>query len=96
MSEILGNWLWLFLSAGLYELTHDNMTEHPSTINVLERMNIYQEVILSILYRILPIKVSNKKCVCQFFSSGQIYIFVRNNINYHINYNLMQNYVHCI
>ncbi|KAH3739009.1 probable C-mannosyltransferase DPY19L3 [Dreissena polymorpha] len=44
------------ITQGLYELTHDNLTEHPSTINVLERMNIYQEVILSILYRILPIK----------------------------------------
>ncbi|XP_021374875.1 probable C-mannosyltransferase DPY19L3 [Mizuhopecten yessoensis] len=46
------------ITQGLYEITHDNMTEHPSTINVLERMNIYQEVILSILYRVLPIKVS--------------------------------------
>ncbi|XP_033741333.1 probable C-mannosyltransferase DPY19L3 [Pecten maximus] len=44
------------ITKGLYEITHDNMTEHPSTINVLERMNIYQEVILSILYRVLPIK----------------------------------------
>ncbi|KAL3883925.1 hypothetical protein ACJMK2_030151 [Sinanodonta woodiana] len=44
------------ITQGLYELTHDNLTEHPSTINVLERMNIYQEVILSILYRLLPIK----------------------------------------
>lgn len=41
---------------GLYEITHDNLTEHPSTINVLERMNIYQEVFLSIMYRVLPIK----------------------------------------
>lgn len=44
------------ITQGLYELTHDNFTEHPSTINVLERMNIYQEVVLSILYRILPLK----------------------------------------
>ncbi|XP_052810568.1 probable C-mannosyltransferase DPY19L3 isoform X1 [Mya arenaria] len=44
------------ITQGLYALTHDNMTEHPATINVLERMNIYQEVILSILYRILPVK----------------------------------------
>lgn len=44
------------ITQGLYELTHDNLTEHPSTINVLERMNIYQEVFLSILYRILPLK----------------------------------------
>lgn len=44
------------ITQGLYELTHDNLTEHPSTINVLERMNIYQEVLLSIMYRILPLK----------------------------------------
>ncbi|KAK3593826.1 hypothetical protein CHS0354_011427 [Potamilus streckersoni] len=44
------------ITQGLYEMIHDNQTEHPSTINVLERMNIYQEVILSILYRLLPIK----------------------------------------
>ncbi|XP_060558912.1 probable C-mannosyltransferase DPY19L3 isoform X2 [Ruditapes philippinarum] len=44
------------ITQGLYELTHDNLTEHPSTINVLERMNIYQEVVLSIIYRILPFK----------------------------------------
>ncbi|KAL5009746.1 hypothetical protein ScPMuIL_012051, partial [Solemya velum] len=44
------------IQQGFYELTHDNMTEHPSTINVLERMNVYQELVLAVLYRILPIK----------------------------------------
>ncbi|XP_071134170.1 protein C-mannosyl-transferase DPY19L3-like isoform X1 [Mytilus edulis] len=44
------------ITDGLHQLTHDNVTEHPDTINILERMNIYQEVILSIMYRILPIK----------------------------------------
>ncbi|KAL4232819.1 hypothetical protein ACF0H5_007505 [Mactra antiquata] len=44
------------ITQGLYEITHDNLTEHPSTINVLERMNIYQEIILSILYRIFSLK----------------------------------------
>uniref|UniRef100_A0A7M5WW22 C-mannosyltransferase DPY19L3 n=1 Tax=Clytia hemisphaerica TaxID=252671 RepID=A0A7M5WW22_9CNID len=39
------------LSQGLYELTHDNRTEHLRTINILERFNIYQEVILGIIYR---------------------------------------------
>ena len=33
---------------------YDKLTEYPDTINVLERMNIYQEVILAALYRILP------------------------------------------
>ena len=39
------------LFPGLYELTHDKITEHPSTINVLSRMNIYQEVLLGVIYR---------------------------------------------
>ncbi|XP_073763348.1 protein C-mannosyl-transferase DPY19L3 isoform X8 [Danio rerio] len=44
------------IQQGLYELTHDNTTESKRTINILQRMNIYQEVFLSILYRILPIQ----------------------------------------
>ncbi|XP_070581349.1 protein C-mannosyl-transferase DPY19L3-like [Ptychodera flava] len=44
------------LKQGLYELTHDNITENWRTINVLERMNIYQEVILSVLYKTLNIQ----------------------------------------
>merc|ERR1719239_226738 len=28
---------------GVKELTQDKLTEHPDTINILERMNIYQE-----------------------------------------------------
>ncbi|GAB1605595.1 probable C-mannosyltransferase DPY19L3 isoform X1 [Argonauta hians] len=39
------------LSEGISSLTRDNLTEHPSTINVLERMNIYQEVVLAGIYR---------------------------------------------
>ena len=33
---------------------YDKLTEYPDKINVLERMNIYQEVILAAIYRILP------------------------------------------
>uniref|UniRef100_A0A8B9RN26 Dpy-19 like C-mannosyltransferase 3 n=1 Tax=Astyanax mexicanus TaxID=7994 RepID=A0A8B9RN26_ASTMX len=47
------------IQEGLYELVNDNTTESKRTINILQRMNIYQEVLLSILYRILPIQ-------CQF------------------------------
>uniref|UniRef100_A0A1I8JBA3 C-mannosyltransferase DPY19L3 n=2 Tax=Macrostomum lignano TaxID=282301 RepID=A0A1I8JBA3_9PLAT len=39
------------LRQGLFELVRDNSTEHPDTINVLSRMNIYQEVLLALLYR---------------------------------------------
>ena len=49
---------WLFLlTLGIYDVMHDNRTEHLRTINILERFNIYQEVILAALYRILPIQV---------------------------------------
>ncbi|XP_029310884.1 probable C-mannosyltransferase DPY19L3 isoform X2 [Cottoperca gobio] len=41
---------------GLSDLIHDNLTESKRTINLLQRMNIYQEVFLSVLYRLLPIQ----------------------------------------
>ena len=35
---------------------NDNLTEHPTPINVLARMNIYQEVLLAALYRtVVPV-----------------------------------------
>ncbi len=40
--------------SGLQDLMKDNHTEHPTTINVLERMNVYQEVFLASLYRTIP------------------------------------------
>jgi len=42
---------------GVQDLMQDNKTEHLRTINILERFNIYQEVILGALYRILPIEM---------------------------------------
>lgn len=42
---------------GFHGLMYDNKTESMRTINLLQRMNIYQEVFLSILYRVLPIQV---------------------------------------
>ncbi|XP_027724008.1 probable C-mannosyltransferase DPY19L3 isoform X2 [Vombatus ursinus] len=44
------------ISKGFHGLIYDNKTESMRTINLLERMNIYQEVFLSILYRVLPIQ----------------------------------------
>ncbi|KAM9765044.1 protein C-mannosyl-transferase DPY19L3 [Menidia menidia] len=44
------------IQQGLSELIHDNLTESKRTINLLQRMNIYQEVFLSVLYRLLPIQ----------------------------------------
>ncbi|GFR59836.1 Dpy-19-like protein 3 [Elysia marginata] len=39
------------LLQGIKDLREDKLTEHPDTINVLERMNIYQEVLLAAIYR---------------------------------------------
>ncbi|KAM4614539.1 protein C-mannosyl-transferase DPY19L3 isoform 2-T3 [Discoglossus pictus] len=39
---------------GITDLIYDNKTESMRTINILERMNVYQEVFLALLYRILP------------------------------------------
>ncbi|KAM4825279.1 protein C-mannosyl-transferase DPY19L3 [Thomomys bottae] len=44
------------LTQGFRGLIYDNKTESLRTINLLQRMNIYQEVFLSILYRVLPIQ----------------------------------------
>ncbi|KAM6942709.1 protein C-mannosyl-transferase DPY19L3 [Xenentodon cancila] len=44
------------IQEGLSELIHDNLTESRRTINLLQRMNIYQEVFLSVLYRLLPLQ----------------------------------------
>jgi hypothetical protein len=50
----------VFTFTGLRSLVYDNITEHPSTINTLARMNVYQEVFLAFIYRNLPlIKVSS-------------------------------------
>ena len=52
----------LFTCIGIHDLMYDNKTEHLRTINVLERFNIYQEVFLGILYRLLPLKVRQYTC----------------------------------
>ncbi|XP_015224035.1 protein C-mannosyl-transferase DPY19L3 isoform X1 [Lepisosteus oculatus] len=44
------------IKQGVFELINDNNTESKRTINLLQRMNIYQELFLSILYRILPVQ----------------------------------------
>ncbi|GFO42188.1 Dpy-19-like protein 3 [Plakobranchus ocellatus] len=37
---------------GIQALRNDRLTEHPDTINVLERMNIYEEVVLATVYKL--------------------------------------------
>ncbi|KAJ6666026.1 hypothetical protein lerEdw1_000930 [Lerista edwardsae] len=44
------------IQIGLHGLIYDNKTESMRTINILERMNVYQEIFVSILYRIFHIK----------------------------------------
>ncbi|XP_042294437.1 probable C-mannosyltransferase DPY19L3 isoform X2 [Sceloporus undulatus] len=41
---------------GLHGLIYDNKTESMRTINILGRMNVYQEVFLSILYTLFHVK----------------------------------------
>ena len=37
---------------GIEELKKDNSTEHARTINIFQRFNVHQEMILSVLYRL--------------------------------------------
>ncbi|XP_056381626.1 probable C-mannosyltransferase DPY19L3 isoform X2 [Hyla sarda] len=41
------------ITQGITDLIYDNKTESMRTINILERMNVYQEVLLAVIYRAL-------------------------------------------
>ena len=51
----------LFLAKSLgdayHQFTHDNKTEFPNEVNILERFNIYQEIVLGIIYRVFQPKL---------------------------------------
>ena len=49
---------------GIYSLIHDNTTENGRTINIFKRFNIFQEVVLAALYRLLSLKVCSLKNKC--------------------------------
>ncbi|XP_063169287.1 probable C-mannosyltransferase DPY19L3 isoform X1 [Candoia aspera] len=44
------------IQQGLHSLIYDNKTESMRTVNILGRMNVYQEVFLSILYTVFHMK----------------------------------------
>jgi len=46
------------LSSGLEQLQTDNLTESTNTINIMERFNIYQEVVLAALYKVYNFRLS--------------------------------------
>ena len=78
------------LVVGLYELTHDNLTEHLHTVNLLARFNIYQEVFLAVLYRTLPFlqvtRCSNGYCfiIKFYFRQDVVHIYIYIKYNYKI------------
>lgn len=46
------------LATGLEQLQLDNLTESTSTINIMQRFNIYQEVVLAALYKVYNFRLS--------------------------------------
>ncbi|XP_072036179.1 protein C-mannosyl-transferase DPY19L3-like isoform X2 [Amphiura filiformis] len=60
------------ISQGLVDLTQDNVTESWRTINVLERFNVYQEVILAVLYKTLPFVQDHLKPI--FFYIDSVFV----------------------
>ena len=45
------------ITVGIYSLMYDNVSEHLRTVNIIERFNIHEEIIVGTLYRLLPIQV---------------------------------------
>lgn len=45
------------METGLVSLVGDNSTESGHTINVIHRFNIFQEIILAVLYQLTPFQV---------------------------------------
>lgn len=51
-------WIRCFSALGIYELMRDNRTVSGQTINAVERLSLYPELITSLLYRITGSQVS--------------------------------------
>ena len=43
------------INEGLRRLMYDNVTEAQRTINIIQRFNIYQEVVLGVMYKSMPL-----------------------------------------
>jgi len=63
------------ITQGLYDLINDNKTEHLRTINIIERFNVYQEIVLAIMYRASPLKWQE--------STGYIFFYINTIFSMH-------------
>ena len=56
------------LGDAFHQFVHDNKTEFPNEVNILERFNIYQEIFLGIIYRVFqPAQVVISKKCCLYY-----------------------------
>lgn len=73
-----------FLSTGVYELTHNNKTVSLKTINAVQQMTLYPELIASVLYQASGSEV----CACLLllcFRYGCVCVCIRLSMLYTIN-----------
>lgn len=61
---------FLVCSPGLYELTIDNKTVSGETINIVERLSLYPELITSFVYRITSSQVKVSLSLCDQLASS--------------------------
>lgn len=81
------------LIKGIYALTNDTKTEWPRSINIMERFNIYQEILLASLYTFYNFNLSPMLFYvysCFAFSGLQIFAV------FYLSWIISKNYIHSI